>query len=329
MIRRREFIAGLGSVVTWPVVARAQQPAVRVIGLLHVTSADLDSASATSIRAGLAEEGFIAGQNLAIEYRWADNQFERLPALADDLVRRRVAAIGAFGGSASALAAKRATTTIPIVFAAPNNPVELGIVASLNRPGGNLTGVAGFVDEVAGRRLAMLHELAPDAVVIGVLRNPAGADPSDDLFGMAVVDAAARLKLQLHHVAANTEAELEPVFANLAQAKVRALLATTSGPLGTWRHRVAALAAEHKILTLYARRDFVEAGGLMSYGADIPDLYRRAGIYLGRILKGEKPSDLPVLLPTKFELVINLKTAAALGLTIPETLLATADEVIQ
>jgi putative tryptophan/tyrosine transport system substrate-binding protein len=328
-VKRREFIAGLGSVAAWPVAPRAQQPAVPVIGLLHVTSADLNSSAISSIRAGLAEAGFIAGQNLAIEYRWANSQFERLPALADDLVRRRVAAIGALGGSASALAAKRATTTTPIVFAAPNNPVELGIVASLNRPGGNLTGVAGFVDEVAGRRLAMLHELVSGAAVIGVLGNPAGVDPSDDLLGKAVEEAAAKLKLQLCNVAANTEADLEPAFAKLAQAKVGALLVFTSGPLVTWRQRIAALAAEHKIPALYARRDFVEAGGLMSYGADIPDLYRRAGIYLGRILKGEKRADLPVLQPTKFEFVINLKSAKALGLDIPSTLLALADEVIE
>jgi len=329
-MQRRQFIARLGSAVAWPVATRAQQPPLPVIGLLHVASVDLNSPGMPSIRAGLAETGFIAGQNLAIEYRWADNQFERLPALADDLVRRRVAAIGALGGSASALAAKRATTTIPIVFAAPNNPVELGIVASLSRPGGNLTGVAGFLDEVAGRRVGMLHELVPGAAVIGVLLNPAGGSgPGDDLFRKAVADAAAKLKLQLHYVAANTEAELEPAFADLARAKVRALLAVTSGPLGTWRHRVAALAAEHKIPALYARRDFVEAGGLMSYGANIPDLYRRAGVYLGRILKGEKPADLPVLQPTKFEFVINLNTAKALGLDIPPSLLALADEVIE
>jgi putative tryptophan/tyrosine transport system substrate-binding protein len=328
-MRRREFIAGLGSATAWPLVAGAQQQTVPVIGLLHIVKADVDSSLVPSFRAGLAEIGFVEGRNLAIEYRWADNRSERLPALAKDLVARRVAAIGALGGAGTALAAKNATTTIPIVFAAPNNPVELGLVSSLNRPGGNVTGVSGFADELVGKRLAILHELVPRSAVFGALFNPAGTDASDNLSPKAVSEAAATLGLQLHFVEVNDEAELEATFAKLAQLKVGALLASTSGPLSTWRYRIAALAARYRIATMYSRPDFVEAGGLACYGADFNDLYRKAGVYLGRILHGEKPADLPVLQPAKFEFVINLKAAKALEFDVPPNLLALADRVIE
>jgi ABC-type uncharacterized transport system substrate-binding protein len=328
-VNRREVIAGLGGAAAWSVVTRAQQAKGLVIGLLHIVQANVDSAGVPSFRAGLAETGFIEGRNLTIEYRWADNHSERLSALAEDLVARRVAAIGALGGSGTALAAKNATTTIPIVFAAPNNPVELGLVASLNRPGGNVTGVAGFVDELVGKRLAILRELAPSSTVLGALLNPASTDASDNLYRKAASEAAARLGLQLHFVEVNDEAELEATFARLAQLKVGALLASTSGPLATWRYRIAALAARYRIATMYSRPDFVEAGGLACYAADFNDLYRKAGVYLGRILHGEKPADLPVLQPIKFEFVINLKAAKALGFDIPPNLLALADWVIE
>ncbi len=248
--------------------------------------------------------------------------------MADDLVRRRVSAIAAVGSGVTALAAKAATSAIPIVFAAPNNPVELGLVATLNRPGGNLTGVTGFIDELASKRVAMLHELAPRAVTIAVLSTLA-ENESANLLSKPVSDAAGRLGLQPHFITANSEPELEPAFEKLASMRAGALLVDTNAALVAWRSQIVALAARHGIPTIYARRAFVEAAGLMSYGADFDDLYHQAGLYLGRILKGEKPADLPVVQPAKFELAINLITAKALGVTIPETLLATADAVIQ
>jgi putative ABC transport system substrate-binding protein len=326
-MRRREFIAGL-SAAAWPLAVGAQQVNTPVIGILHlVTSPDQNSQGVPAFRKGLGEAGFVDGRNLAVEYRGSNNEFE-LAALANDLARRRVAAIAAFGGGATALAAKAATAAIPIVFAAPNNPVELGLVASLNRPGGNLTGVTGFTDELAAKRLALLRELIPHAASIAFLARIAPDDPTN-LLSKPLSKAAATLGLQLHFVVVNSEFELEPSFAKLAQRHVSGVLADTSGPFFAWRSQIAALAARHNIPAIYARREFVEAGGLISYGPDYDDLYHRAGVYLGRILKGEKPADLPVQQPTKFELVISLKTANALGLTIPETLLATADEVIQ
>jgi putative tryptophan/tyrosine transport system substrate-binding protein len=328
-MRRREFIAGLGGAAAWPVVTSAQQSRVPTIGVLHlVPSPDRNSPGIPALLKGLGSAGFIEGQNLAIEYRGANNQSGQLRALADDLVRHRVAAIAAVGSGVTALAAKAATTAIPIVFAAPNNPVELGLVATLNRPSGNLTGVTGFIDELASKRVAMLHELAPRAAIIAVLSTLAESD-SANLLSKHVSDAAARLGLQSHFINADSEPDLDPAFEKLASLGAGALLVDTNAALIAWRSQIVALAARRGIPTVYARREFVEAGGLMSYGANFDDLYHQAGLYVGRILKGEKPADLPVVQPAKFELAINLKTAKALGLIIPESLLATADEVIQ
>jgi putative ABC transport system substrate-binding protein len=328
-MRRREFIVGLGGAAAgWPLVAQAQQPAMPVIGILSLLPPSTFSPGLEAIHKGLAETGFIEGKNVAIEYRWAENQFDRLPALAMDLTRRRVAVIVALQGDQPALAAQAATATIPIVFAAPQNPTQIGLVVSFNRPGGNVTGVAGYIDELTAKRLQLLHELVPSATVIAMLSNP------DERTGAEISDrnanaAAAVLKLQLDVVNASRESDLESAFESMVRLRAGALLVTASGPFIAWRNQIVGLAARHMIPTCFHRREYVEIGGLFSYGADLADAYRLAGVYVGRILKGEKPSDLPVLQPTKIEMAINLKTANALGLTIPETLLATADKVIQ
>jgi putative ABC transport system substrate-binding protein len=326
-MRRREFIAGLGGAAVWPIVARAQQP-MAIAGLLHITTPEGDAALVEAVRTGLADLGFFEGKNLTIEYRWANNDLTRLPALAEDLIRHRVGVIIALGGATTARAAKAATATVPIVFAAPPSPVELGFVASISRPGGNLTGVAGFGDEVAQLRLQQLHQMVPQAATVGALTSTFNATAADR-FQKIVSAAGAAFGLQMHFVTANAEVELEPAFAALTERRVGALLADTNPTLMSWRNRIVALAAHHRIPTSYARREFVEAGGLISYGADLIDMYRLAGVYAGRVLKGEKPADLPVIQPVKFQMAINLKTAKTLGLAIPETLLATADEVIQ
>jgi len=323
-VKRRTFIAGLGSAAAWPVAARAQQP---VIGYLGVQSADDDNDKDTvPFLQGLKETGYVEGQNVAIEYRWAENQVDRLPALAADLVRRRVALI-VTPDTAAALAAKSATTTIPIVFYTGTDPVALGLVASLSRPGGNLTGSAILSGELGPKRLQLLHELIPNAALFGVL-----ADPAVPVVRTNITDlqAAARaLGLQLIVVNARTDSDLETAFATLSQHRVGAVLVSAS-PFYTRRiEQLAALAARHALAAMYQYREFTLAGGLMSYSGSLGYMIRQAGIYTGRILKGEKPADLPVQQITKIDLVINLKTAKALGLTIPETLLATADEVIQ
>jgi putative ABC transport system substrate-binding protein len=325
MIRRRQFITGLGSAATWPLVARAQQPALPVIGWLGSQSADDDHKNFTvPFLQGLKETGYVEGQNVAIEYRWAENQNDRLPALAADLVRRRVAVIAA-AGTPAALAAKAATTTISIVFMAGTDPVALGLVASLNRPGANLTGSANLVSELSPKQLQLLRELIPNAVAFGVLADPAFPDTQSVI---ADLQAAARtLGRQLIVANAPTESDLETAFATFSQQHVGAVLVSQSA---TWRpEQVAALAARHALPAIYPYRDDALAGGLMSYGGSRGHAFHQVGIYTGRILKGEKPAGLPVEQATKIELVINLKTAKALGLTIPETLLATADEVIQ
>ena len=310
-MRRREFITGLGSAAAWPVVAHAQQAAVPVIGFLSAQSAELDYKDVTfPFLQGLEETGYVEGQNVVVEYRWADNQVDRLPALAADLVRRRVAVIVALNSSA-ALAAKVATTTIPIVFSTGQDPVALGLVATLNRPAGNVTGHTILNAELTPKRLQLLRELIPNAAVLGVLADPA-AVPTQSLG----LQAARTLGLQLIVVNASTDSDLEMAFAAFSQRRVGAVL-------------IAALAARHALPAIFPIREFALAGGLMSYGGSIRYMFHQVGVYTGRILKGEKPADLPVQQPTKFEFVINLKTAKALGLTIPETLLATADEVIQ
>jgi putative ABC transport system substrate-binding protein len=324
---RREFIAGLGSAAAWPVVARAQQAAMPVIGFLSAQSADDEYKIITvPFLQSLKETGYVEGQNVAIEYRWAENQYVRLPALAADLVRRRVAVIVAVGTEA-ALLAKEATTTIPIVFSTGGDPVALGLVASLNRPGANLTGSAILAGEVSPKRLQLLRELMPNAAGFGVLADPAYPRTP---YIIADLQAAARmLGLQLVIVNARTDSDLELVFATFSQQRVGAVLVGISSFYSRRTEQLAALAARHTLPAIFPYREYVLAGGLMSYGSSLGYTYHQSGIYTGRILKGEKPADLPVMQPIKFELVINLKTAKALGITIPETLLATADELIQ
>jgi putative tryptophan/tyrosine transport system substrate-binding protein len=320
-MRRREFIAGLGSAATWPLVARAQQPAIPVIGFLI----DQAAADATLLfLQGLKETGYIEGQNVAVEYRNAENQFDRLPALAADLVRRRVAVIVAFGTEA-ALAARAATTTIPIVFSTAGDPVASGLVASLNRPGGNLTGIASLQAELAPKQLQLLREMIPNAAVFGVLVDP--AFPPTPSIITEMQPAARALGRQLVIVSATTDSDIETAFATFSQQRVGAVLVSPSSTVRI--KQLVALAIRHALPTIYWVREFPLAGGLMSYGHSYGYQMHQAAIYTARILKGEKPADLPVQQVTKIDLVINLKTAKALGLTIPETLLATADEVIQ
>jgi putative ABC transport system substrate-binding protein len=326
-MRRREFIAGLGSAAAWSLAARAQQPAVPVVGWLGSQSADDEYKIRTvPFLQGLKEAGYVEGQNVAIEYRWAENQYDRLPALAADLVRRRVAVIVA-STSPAAVAAKAATTTIPIVFNTGGDPIALGLVASLNRPGANLTGSANLAGELAPKQLQLLRELIPNAAVFGVLADPAFPVTQSTI---ADLQAAARtLGEQLIVVNARTDSDLETAFAAFAQQRVGAVLVSDSAFFGPRREQLAALAARHALPAMFPHRENALAGGLISYGSSPRYFFHQNGIYTGRILKGEKPADLPVQQATKLELVINLKTAKALGLTIPETLLATADEVIQ
>jgi putative tryptophan/tyrosine transport system substrate-binding protein len=325
-MRRREFIAGLGGAAAWPLAARGQQPAMPVIGYLSDQSADGSKLATAPFLQSLKETGYVVGQNVAIESRWAENQIDRLPALAADLVRRRVAVIVASGDDA-ALAAKAATTTIPIFFLVGGDPVALGLVASLNRPGGNLTGTVGLAAELAPKRLQLLRELLPNAALFGVLVDPAIATTQ---FVIADLQAAARtLGLELFVVTARTDSDLETAFATFSQQHVDAVLVSTGNFFTRRTEQLVALAARHALPAVFSWREFVLAGGLMSYGSSIGYVYHQAAIYTGRILKGERPADLPVEQLVKIELIINLKTAKALGLTIPETLLATADEVIQ
>jgi putative ABC transport system substrate-binding protein len=324
-MKRREFIAGLGSAVAWPVMARAQQPAVPVIGVLLTQSADDYKIEIAAFLQTLREAGYVEGQNVAVEYQYANNQNDRLPALAADLVRRRVAVI-VTPTPATALAAKAATTTIPIVFVSGPDPVASGLVASLNRPGANLTGSAILTAELAPKQLQLLRALIPDAAVFGILVDPASGSQS----ALPDLQAAARtLGLQLVAVNARTGSDLETAFASFSQQHVGAVLVVNSALFNRRIEQLAALAARHALPAIFPFREYVLAGGLMSYGSSLGYVFQQLGIYTGRILKGEKPADLPVEQATKLELVINLKTAKALGLTVPETLLATADEVIQ
>jgi putative ABC transport system substrate-binding protein len=327
MIKRREFIAGLGSAAALPVVGRAQQPPLPVIGYLSTESADGEYENFTvPFLQGLKETGYVDGQNVAVEYRWAENQADRLPGLVADLVRRRVTVI-VTSATAAALAAKGATMTIPIVFATGGDPVALGLVASFNRPGANLTGIANLSGELAPKQLQLLRELIPNAAVFGVLADP--AFPPTPSIIVDLKAAARRLDLQLIVVNAGTDGDLEPAFATFWQHRVGAVLLVNSSFSGRHLEQLVALSARHALPAIFSNREFALAGGLMSYGSSPRYAFHQAGIYAGRILKGEKPADLPVQQATKLDLVINLKTAKALGLTIPETLLATADEVIQ
>jgi len=323
-MKRREFIALVGGVATWPLAARAQQP---VIGFLGSASPSEYAIRLGAFRQGLKEAGYVEGQNVAIEYRWAEDQYNRLPALAAELVHRQVAVIVAGGGTPSAMAAKAATATIPIVFAVAVDPVKVGLVTSLNKPSGNLTGVTNLNVDVAQKRLELMHELQPTAATIAVLINPTSvlAEP----FLQAVEPAARALGLKLHILNASTDRELDTVFATLAQLRASALVVSTDIFFNTRAEQLAALSLRHAVPTIYAYRPFVAAGGLISYGSDETEYYRLAGVYAGRILKGEKPADLPVQRLTKIELIINLKTAKTLGITVPQSVQSRADEVIE
>jgi putative ABC transport system substrate-binding protein len=326
---RREFITLLGgAAAAWPFAAAAQQPAMPVIGFLHGESPDGSAEMLAAFREGLKQLGFAEGQNVAIEYRWAEGQTDRLPALAADLVRRRVAVIVTMGSTSAALAAKAATTTIPIVFMIGLDPVQSGLVASFNRPGGNLTGVSAMGVELSGKLLQLLHELVPGATRFAMLDNP--TNPVGSQFAIPEAQAAARsLSLQLLVLNASTESDFEPAFATLVQQQAAALYVGPN-PLFVNRHQqIVALAARHRVPTIYASHEAVAAGGLMSYASPRADNFRLVGNYTGRILKGEKPADLPVQLPTKIELHINMKTAKTLGLTFPTALLVRADAVIE
>jgi putative ABC transport system substrate-binding protein len=326
-IARREFVAGLGgTAVAWPLAARAQQASMPVVGFLSSFSpnAGFDAA----FHQGLKEIGFIDGQNYAIEYRYAEGHYDRLPALAADLVRRRVAVIFAVGGSAPGLAAKAATTKIPIVFGSGgDDPVKDGLVASLNRPGENVTGVSVITTELASKRYELLHLLVPKVEVIGVLINPNYHDAN--LQTQEIQQAANTMNQTVNVANARSEGDIDAAFVALVQRGAGALFVANDPFFASRRNQIVALAARYAIPAMYFARDYPDVGGLMSYGADFTEAFRQEGIYVGRILKGEKPADLPVLRPTKFELVINLKTAKALSLAIPPNLLALADEVIE
>jgi putative ABC transport system substrate-binding protein len=326
-IRRRQFITLLGGAACWPLAARAQQPTMPVIGFLSGRSPAESAEEVKAFHRGLVESGHVEGKNVAIEFRWADGRYDRLPALATELVARGVAVIAAVGGGASGLAAKSVTSTIPIVFASGGDAVKIGLVASLNRPGGNVTGVNIIFGALGAKRLGLLHELIPAATAVAMLVNP--NYPSAPIEVQDVETAGRNLGLRIHIFNARTESEIEPAFASLAEQKVSGLLVADDPFLQGQRGRLVRLAERHAVPTIYFSRDFVDAGGLMGYGPSLVDAYRLVGIYTGRVLKGEKPADMPVLQPTKFELVLNLKTAKVLGLTIPPGVLAIADEVIE
>jgi putative ABC transport system substrate-binding protein len=328
-IKRREFIAALGgAAVTWTLPARAQQSAMPVIGFLNSSSLDTYSHLLRAFRQGLKDNGYVESENVTIDYRWADGQLDRLPALADELARRQVATIVATGGAHSALAAKAVTTTIPIVFVVGEDPVRLGLVASLARPGGNMTGINFFVYELAAKRLALLRELVPAATRVTVLVNPANAAQTEAT--LRDVEMAARaIGLQIEIVNASTSREIDGAFAGLARDRADALFVLPDPFFIMRRFQIVQLAARHAIPATYPVRDFAEPGGLMSYGTNTVDAWRQAGVYTSRILKGTKPADLPVVQSSKFELVINAQTARMLGITVPPSLLAIADEVIE
>jgi|SRR5271166_368515 len=327
-LKRREFITLLGgAAATWPLAVRAQQPAIPVVGFLHTASPDTYARFIAAYRQGLSETGYVEGQNVLIEYRWAEGQYDRLPVLAADLVAHRVAVLAATGGNVTALAAKAATSTIPVVFISGFDPVKLGLVTSLNRPGGNATGVYLFTSAVEPKKLGLLSEIVPKAASIAVVLNP--GNPQSEIVKKDDQVAAQRLNRQIVFVNAASEADFEPAFASIAQHGAGALV-VASDPFFFSRHKeLVALAARYAIPAIYEWRDFTVAGGLMSYGTDLADSYRLTGIYTGRILRGERPNNLPVQQPTKFQFVINLTTAKALGLTIPASLLSLADELIE
>jgi putative ABC transport system substrate-binding protein len=327
-MRRREFIALIsGASLGWPLAARAQQPAVPIIGYLYAGSPESSTQRVAAFRKGLNDTGYREGENVAIEFRWANDQTDRLPELAADLIRRRVAVIATPGSTPASLAAKAATTTIPVVFGIGSDPVRESLVPSLARPGGNVTGVAWQTGELGAKRLALLHELLPKAMRVALLVNP--NNPLTQPIVADVQTAAPSLGVQIEVLTAANNRELDSAFAGLAQKRADALLVGADALFNGHRIQIALLAVHYGVIAIYSSREFVEAGGLISYGPDTLDMIRRAGVYTGRILKGERPAELPVQQSSKFELVINAQTARILNLVVPPTLLARADEVIE
>lgn len=328
-MRRREFITLLGgTAAAWPRAAHAQQPAMPVVGFINAGSADGSARNVAAFRKGLGETGYVEGQNVRIEYHWLEGQYNRLPALAVDLVRRRVAVIATPGSTPASLAAKAATATIPIVFGVGDDPVKLGLVPSLARPAGNATGINSFSQEVVAKRLELLHELVPKAVRVAVLVNPANAVPAENTLS-EVQEAARVLGLQIQVFNASTTGEIDAAFAAIVREQVDALFVAPDAFFSSRRVQFATLAARDRIPASYSPREIVEAGGLMSYGTNSADMFRQVGIYTGSILKGVKPAAMPVMQSTRLEFVINLQTARALGLEVPPMLLARTDEVIE
>jgi putative ABC transport system substrate-binding protein len=327
-IGRREFIVALGGAAAWPVAARAQQPAIPLVALINLGAPDAMARYAAAFRNALNEAGYVEGQNVTVEYHWLEGRYDRLPALMADLVRRRVAVIAAPGGTPAALAAKAATQTIPIVFGVAEDPVKLDLVASLARPGGNATGINFFLGEVVAKRLGLLHDLVPKAMRIAVLVNPANT-PTADATLRDIPEAARAIGLQTQVLNASTSPEIEEAFVNLVRDRADALFVAPDAFFTSRRGQLATLAARDRMPTSCANREMAEAGLLMSYGTSIPDMFRQVGIYTGNVLKGAKPAELPVLQSSKFEFVINLTTAKALGIEVPNSIQLLADEVIE
>ena len=327
-MKRREFITLVGAVATWPVAGRAQQPALPVVGFLRLGSADSNARNVAAFRKGLNETGYVEGQNVTVEYHYLEGQYDRVPALVADLVRRQVAVIATPGADAATLAAKAATATIPIVFGVGQDPVRLGLVASLARPGGNTTGINFFPSEVVAKRLRLLHDLVPKAVRIAVLVNPDNTTTTEATL-REVRQAAPAIGLQLQILNATTSSDIDAAFAAMARDHAEALFVAPDAFFTSRRGQFVTLTARDKIPAAYGVRDVVEAGGLMSYGTDLADMFQQVGVYTGRVLKGAKPADLPVIQLTKFEFVINLQTARALGIEVPPGVLSIVDEVIE
>jgi putative ABC transport system substrate-binding protein len=327
-VKRREFITLLGGATAWPLAARAQQSAMPVIGYIGPQPRELSADRLSAFQQGLKEAGYVEGRNIAIQYRWADNHYDRIPGFLAELTGRRVAVIAMAGSTPGAVAAKNMNSPVPVVFSIAGDPVQLGLVASLNRPGGNRTGMTVWNAPVVPKRMELLHELVPTASNIGLLTNPTSSPVTEDETRYAQ-EAARALGLRLHVLNASTESEIDAALGTLARRGRSALLVGSDVLYFVRREQLAALAAQHSLPAIYDRREFAVAGGLMSYGSSILDVHRHVGIYVGRILKGENPADLPVMLPTRFTFVINLKIAKALGLDIPPSLLSVADEVIE
>ena len=326
-MRRREFITLIGSATAWPLDARGQQPAIPVVGFLSSRSPGESAGVVAAFRRGLGEAGFVEGQNLVIAFRWAEGRYDRLPALAAEFVNLRVAVLFAAGGPPSALAAKEATSTMPVVFSAVSDPIRLGLVPSLNRPGGNVTGMSLLNSELVAKSAQLLKEAVPAAAVIAFLVNPSG--PSAEIYAKEAPATARALGIQIPVLNASTEHDLDEAFASLGKLGGSGLVVPAEPFFDSQRERIVSLAAQHAVPMISSLREYVMAGGLMSYGPSLPDSYRQAGIYVGRVLKGMKPHELPVMQPTKFELVLNLKTAKALRLEFQDKLIALADEVVE